>query len=317
MKNYKLLLSAMVGLALILVNSSAMADDKSGVATLVRLVGNAEYSLDGGHNWIPAVVGKDFQPGTIVRTEDKSLADLLIGQSLPDRNVRLLQYNTRHNPAPNTPPEIEKNMVRLQPNTILGVDKLTVPDSDPTVVSDCELNLKKGRILASVRKVSPSSEYLVKIPNGVAAVRGTQFALSVEGADVSCQVVSGTVWLSFMLVDANGNPRTDSSGNPFPAIQLSIAPGQEINLTQQLLNSFNALVAPGGNTTENLQALIQQIETLGASSIMTLPSDQFSPLQQFFKGLQTLGITITAPPGTIPPGTLPPDTGAPVHVSSL
>lgn len=311
MKNYKILLSAVLGVALMLAGSSAKADDKAGVATLIRLVGNAVYSLDGGHTWMPAVVGKDFLPGTLIRTEDKSLADLLIGQSLPDRNVRILQYNSRHNPAPNTPPEIEKNMIRLQPNTILGVDKLTTPDSDPSVVSDCELDLKKGRILASVRKVSPSSEYLVKVPNGVAAVRGTQFALSVNGPDISCQVIDGTVWISLTLVDANGNPLTDANGNPLPPVQISIAPGQQIDLTPSLISSFNALATPGGTTVQNVQQFVQQVEASATSSVTSQPQPQVNQLQLFFNGLQTVGITITAPAGTI----LPPDTGTPTHIS--
>lgn len=312
MKNYKTLLSALVGAALIFVNYAASADeDRAGVATLVRLVGNAVYSVDGGHVWIPAVVGKDFQPGTLIRTEDKSLADLLIGQSLPDRNVRELGINTRHNPARNLIPVGEKNMVRLQPNTILGVDKLTVPEGNPTVISDCELDLKKGRILASVRKVSPSSEYLVKIPNGVAAVRGTQFGLSVEGPNVSCQVVDGTVWLSLTLVDANGNPLLDANGNPLAPVQISINPGQEFNLTPALMSSLNNLVAPGGTTVQNVQSLVTQLTDLASQSVVSMGQNQSVTLQLFFAGLQTTAITITAPAGTI----LPPDNGTPPHVS--
>jgi len=312
MKNYKSLLSALVGAALISVSFAASADeDRAGVATLVRLVGNAVYSVDGGHVWIPAVVGKDFQPGTLIRTEDKSLADLMIGQSFPERNVRQLELNTRHNPAPNAPPLGEKNMVRLQPNTILGVDKLTVPEGNPTVISDCELDLKKGRILASVRKVTPSSEYLVKIPNGVAAVRGTQFGLSVEGPDVSCQVVEGTVWLSLTLVDANGNPLLDPSGNPLAPVQISIAPGQEFSLTPAEMSSLTNLAAPGGTTVQNVQNLVTQLTTLAGTYVTSISQNQLTTLQIFFPGLQTPAITITAPAGTI----LPPDTGAPPHVS--
>lgn len=310
MKNYKLFLSTLAGVALLFASFAAQADDKAGVVTLIRLVGNAVYSLDGGHTWIPAVVGKDFQPGTIIRTEDKSLADLLIGQSLPDRNVRELLINARHNPAPNLVPVGEKNIVRLQPNTILGVDKLTIPDNDPTLVSDCELNLKKGRILASVRKVSPSSEYLVKIPNGVAAVRGTQFALGVDGPDVSCQVVNGTVWISITLVDANGNPLNDSSGNPLPAVQVSITPGQGFDLTPALISSLNALAA-GGTTVANVQSLITQLTDLATKSIETVGQNQLTTLEIFFSGLQTTAISITAPAGTV----LPADTGNPPFVS--
>jgi hypothetical protein len=166
--------------------------------------------------------------------------------------------------------------------------------------------------LASVRKVSPSSEYLVKVPNGVAAVRGTQFGLSVDGPDISCQVVDGTVWISLTLVDANGNPLTDANGNPLPPVQISIAPGQQINLTPALIASFMAVASPGGTTIGNVQNLITQLETLATGSITTQNPGQLTTLQLFFQGLQTVGITITAPGGTV----LPPDTGTPVHISS-
>ncbi len=67
------------------------------------------------------------------------------------------------------------------PNTTLGIDKLTITDTGADTVSDTELNLKKGKIFASVKKLSGASQYLIKLPSGIAGVRGTKFSISADG----------------------------------------------------------------------------------------------------------------------------------------
>jgi hypothetical protein len=259
MKNYKIFLSTVVGVGLMLASFASLADnDRQGVVTLVSLVGRAAYSLDGGHTWIPAVIGKELSPGALIRTEDKSMLSVLIGESMADKNIQMLQTMNRHAPAPNLPPQIEKNIIVLRPNSILGVDKLVVPDTDPTVVSDCELDLKKGKLYASVKKVSPSSEYLVKVPNGVAAVRGTEFLLSADGngGDL-CQVISGTVWLSITVLDSNGNPIMGPNGSPAAPVQFSIGAGEEINISPALLSSLaQAMSQPGGASPSTIDQIV-------------------------------------------------------------
>jgi hypothetical protein len=210
-------------------------------------------------------------------------------------------------PANNFVPKDEHNIIRLRPNTTLGIDKLTVSDSDSTYVSDAELNLKKGRIFASVRKVSPSSVYLVKIPDGVAAVRGTQLELDTDGASSSCAVSSGTVWLSFSITDANGNPVTGPDGNPFPPVQVTLTPGQSFNLNQSLLNQLsqqlntsapNSGITPATTITQTqLQALIIAIVNAATSTVTTLDAVQLQQLAFLANSPLTINIT----PGTIAP----------------
>ena len=104
-------------------------------------------------------------------------------------------------PAPDAPvrgmtdykPSVEQNVVRLSGNTTLKIDKLMVSDTGVDTVSDTELDLQKGRIFASVKKLNGASQYLVKIPNGIAGVRGTKFGL---GADGMCAVIKNSVLLS-------------------------------------------------------------------------------------------------------------------------
>jgi hypothetical protein len=294
MKNYKILLSAVLGVTILLTNLAVLADDdRAGVVTVARVEGTAEYSLDGGTTWIPALVGKSLPAGSLIRSDDRSIVDILVGQSQADRNVTFLKINNRNDPANNILPQREVNMIRLRPNTTFGIDKLTVPASDPTSVSGAEFNLKKGSILASVRKVSPSSEYFVKIPNGVAAVRGTQFSLSSDGSGSSCAVLSGTVWLSFTVTDANGNPILGPDGNPFPPVQITINPGQSFSLSQALIGQLSTTIMQSGSTGTSLQTLITQISTLATAAVETLESGTVNTLTLVLTGLQGQTITIT------------------------
>ena len=279
---------------ILLLNFVALADsDKTGVVTIVRLQGQAQYSLDGGTTWNPVLVGKYLRPGSLIRTGDDGIVDILVGQTPAEKNVSFLKINGKDNPAPNVPPLQEHNMIRLRPNTTLGIDKLLVPDADPTAISDAVLNLKKGRILASVRKVSPSSEYFVKIPNGVAAVRGTQLNLSSDGSGSStCSVVNGTVWLSFTITDANGNPVSGPDGQPFPPIQVTINPGQTFSITPSLLGQLtNALKQAGAGT--DIQTLINQLNLLANAAVETLDSGALDTLTEIMNSLTGLILTIT------------------------
>ena len=295
MKNYKFLFAAVLSGAIMLLNLAALADDRAGVVTVVRIQGTAQYSIDGGTTWIPALAGKSLQAGSLIRSGDRSIIDILVGQNQADVNVRVLKTDASRNPAPNILPQREVNMIRLRPNTTFGIDKLTVPDSDPTSVSGAEFNLKKGSIFASVRKVSPSSEYFIKIPNGVAAVRGTQFELSSDGSGSSCSVVNGTVWLSFTVTDANGNPVNGPDGNPLPPVQISINPGQSFNLTGALVSQLTATIQQATGTS--LQSLINQISTLATSSLESLDPNQVFTITSVVTGLQGTQINIS---GSVP-----------------
>ena len=118
MKIYKLLFAAVLSGTILLVNLAVQADnDKNGVVTIVRIQGRAEYSLDGGTTFIPALVGKYLSAGAILRSGDASIVDVLIGQSPAEKNVTLMKINGKDNPAPNIPPIRENNMIRLRPNT--------------------------------------------------------------------------------------------------------------------------------------------------------------------------------------------------------
>jgi len=196
---------AIMGIALI-----ANADDvKQGGATIVRVQGEAAYSIDGGHAWIPLTVGQVLGAGASIQTRGNGLVDLVLARDVEFPQATTTPTHISEAPDPfvrgltSYKPSVEQNSIRLSPNTVLQIDKLTESDTGVDEVSDTELDLQKGHIFASVRKLSASSQYLVKIPNGIAGVRGTAFGLSADG---TLEVSRNSVLLS--LVDANGKPIT-------------------------------------------------------------------------------------------------------------
>ena len=68
---------------------------------------------------------------------------------------------------------VEQNVIRMWGNTVLAIDKLTQFDTGVQTVSDTELDLRAGRIFFNVKKMSATSQFIIKIPNGVAGIRGS------------------------------------------------------------------------------------------------------------------------------------------------
>src|SRR5947209_15179673 len=78
-------------------------------------------------------------------------------------------------------PTSEHNVIRLWADSILGLDKLTSLQTGADVVTETQLDLKRGRLTGNVKKLSAASKYEVKLPNGVAGVRGTHFDIQAVG----------------------------------------------------------------------------------------------------------------------------------------
>ena len=206
MKNIQFL--AAIGLTLTLGNvARAETYVKPAAVTVVDIQGEARYSTD-GKVWHPLVPGKVLHEGAVIETAIGSTADLVLSGTpvpfredtsapdshdmitvAPDPNVRgFISYK----------PTAEQNVVRMQPNTMLAIDKLTVVNTGADTIGDTELDLRAGKIFTSVKKVSASSQYIIKLPNGVAGIRGSTGSI---GADDSVAWLTGTIIVSFMGSD--------------------------------------------------------------------------------------------------------------------
>ena len=188
MKNLKttFIIALALGIFSATVSSLQAQQAKRGFATAIRTQGIVTYTLGDGH-WYPLVPGKTLPAGSSIHTGDNGTVDIILGKAL---ELPQAKWSPDHiSQAPDAPvrgmitykPSAEQNMVRLIANSTLSIDRLNTTDTGADTVSDTELDLKEGKIYASVKKLSGASQYLVKIPNGVAGVRGTWFSLGSDG----------------------------------------------------------------------------------------------------------------------------------------
>ncbi len=215
--------------------TASAQNTKQGFATAVRVEGNVTYSLGVGQAEHPLVAGKYLPPGSIVFTHDNAVVDLVLGKTIdlpqakwsPERIS--LAHDSHVRGYTTYKPSADQNAIRLTPNSTMAIDKLTIVDTGADTVSDTELDLKKGKIFASVRKLSGASQYIVKLPTGVAGVRGTLFSISVDGAVACFESTGGGVILALTL--ANGTTQTFVVG---PGQLLDPTTGQPAVISQQL-----------------------------------------------------------------------------------
>jgi len=173
-------------LALVVLTSSAdAAAMKKTKAKASGVRGDVQYRIADGP-WMALHNGDEFDGQTTIKT---------VG---PDSVVNLsIAHNT--------------SKVRVLPNTTMKIESLNFiggADGD----SDTMLNLQSGTIVGSVEKLSRASHYEIRTPNGVAGIRGTDFAISVEPlADGTYRVtftcVTGEV-IAAAIVGADANPIT-------------------------------------------------------------------------------------------------------------
>lgn len=187
MKKLQTLLTiAMSGVLLNATLSASAQSAKPGYATVIRVKGAASYSLDGGMHKSPLIAGQFLEPGTGIYTGEDGVVDVILGKSLdmpqaawkPDRISLAADSPVRG--MVTYRPSVEQNVVRVMSSSVLYIDKLTTISSGVDTVSDTELDLRKGGIYASVKKLSPAAQYLVKTPTGIAGVRGTQFSITLN-----------------------------------------------------------------------------------------------------------------------------------------
>lgn len=229
-------------------NASAQAA-KSCYATVVRVEGQVSYSL-GDNVWHPLVPGKYLPPGSSIRTGDNGVVDVILAHDVelpqakrtPDRISAAVDGPVRG--LVSYKPSVEQNAVRLTPGTLLTIDKLTTTDTGADTVSDTELNLKKGKIFATVKKISGASQYLVKIPNGIAGVRGTQFSITAEGVVVVFQTHDNNgLLMSLTLPDGSTKTWLIDNGQSFDPVsgQLSPIPTNVIGTLREIFYALSTV----------------------------------------------------------------------------
>jgi hypothetical protein len=174
--------------ALCLVAVTASAASNS--ARVSRIQGKARYSTD-NKNFRDLSVGDVLKPGSVIQTASESWVDVLLyddaqGFATVQPVVRSFNYGSSQ--------DAQQNVIRLLENTVLALDKLFSTGTGSDVVTETQLDLRAGRIFGNVKKLSAASKYEVKLPNGVAGIRGTLFLFNANG---SISVFYGSVMIAF------------------------------------------------------------------------------------------------------------------------
>lgn len=161
-------------LAVVLCAASLQAQTQPGKAVVRAVTGTATYATDGA-TFLPLKVGTVLPPGSTVKTGGSSTVDLFLGNSA--------------------------GVVRVIENSKIAIDKLNITDTGADSVVDVQLNVPEGTMLFNVNKLSAASKYEIKVPNGVAGIRGTKGRCSANSYVV---LLDGT--LIFVYVPPGGTP---------------------------------------------------------------------------------------------------------------
>lgn len=119
----------------------------SGRAEVRAVAGNATWSTNGSPA-IPLKVGTILYGGAVVKTGTNSTVDLFLGPSA--------------------------GVIRIAEISTLSLDSLKLIDTGADKKIEVELELPDGEMYFNVNKLSKASRYEIKMPTGVAGIRGTR-----------------------------------------------------------------------------------------------------------------------------------------------
>jgi len=226
------LLAGCFALALV---HAVSAQTQDGVVKVVNLKGYARTMPDGK----AIKVGQLLKPGAIIQTAADSYVDVVLNNSRATQGLgselsseEPLPTSTSSGGGAASHPKAVQDAIRLFENTVVGFDKLTITKTGADKVTETQLDLKAGRIFGTVTKLSAASVYEIKIPNGVAGIRGTIYLI---GADGIVSVLTGSVVVSYV---SNGSVITKE----VPAgYQFNPATGQVTPITNPVLKELAKL----------------------------------------------------------------------------
>jgi hypothetical protein len=243
--------SGLVGTVLSLAFASALVAQTPMEATVkvVRKAGAAKVST-GNNVWQPLEVGMVLRPGAIVQSSSVSgsYVDLALGETDAATQPAGSSYTpyvpTSFSSSMAARPSAQQNVVRLWESGVLAIDKLTTQATGADRVTDTQLDLKTGRISGTVKKMSAGSRYEIKVPLGVAAIRGSSYDLTVEG--LLKMIAGSAMFTSASLPNGQSVPE---------GFQFDARTGQMTPIPQNVIQSFGQIFAamriiqPGAPTT--------------------------------------------------------------------
>jgi FecR protein len=281
MKQNRNLINSLVGcaIALALVSTAAAQGAMDGAAKVVRVSGPARFTT-GNNVWQPLHVGDVLHAGTVIQTstEEGSYVDLALG----DGHASVPMPVTYHATIPNSTssgvtfkPNAEQDVVRIWANTALGIDKLTMMQTGADNVTETQLDLKQGRISGSVKKMSAASKYEVKLPNGVAGVRGTVYDIQAVGI---VKVYIGSMVVAWVDPKTqNVTTQTVMGGQAYDAPNNQVSPLSPASMSELQSLASSMLVGGGAGVVETTLAIDRAV--VGMSPVGANPASLPTPVQ--------------------------------------
>jgi hypothetical protein len=215
--------AGLIVVGLMAMAASVRAADVPQVVKVLRIQGEAKYSTD-NKLWQPLTKGAILKPGSVIMTAEKSTVDIVLcdkdagipssyrgGSGGSSSAPSVTPVSAPGNP-PYIPEEERANIIRIFQSSVLSVDKLTMERNGVDEVAETQLDLRAGQILGTVKKLSTASKYEVKIPNGVAGIRGTIYLISASGV---VDVLKGSVVVAVVAADGSVTTRVVSAGHSF------------------------------------------------------------------------------------------------------
>ena len=200
-------------LALAMISTASAQVPKERTAKVVRVKGAARYST-GNNVWQPLEAGTTLRAGAILQTAADSFVDLVLGEGESASMPGIASGSSSGGSGLAYRAAAQADVVRVFADSVLGIDKLTTTDTGMEPVTETQLDLRSGKILGTVKKLSAGSRYEVKIPNGVAGIRGTTYTITADGV---VSVYDGSVVVAY----------TGPDGNPVTQVVMA---GQEFNV---------------------------------------------------------------------------------------
>lgn len=216
----------------LLFSSAVLADTVPGRAEVRAVKGTATYSTNGGPAR-PLRVGMILRSGSTVRTGSNSTVDLFLG--------------------------VSAGIVRVAENSTVAFDKLTLTDTGADTAVEVQLHLPDGEMYFKVNKLSKASRYEIKMPTGVAGIRGTKGCLSFRQAG---NVKPPITLLEGRLVYVHAPPSgelVEHTLNAPPAVYFSTvggvqeAPEELVNEVAKELSAAEKKFVPFPSPTRNKQ----------------------------------------------------------------
>lgn len=232
------LLTGAVALALVALIAQANAESVAQKVTVTKVSGSARYMVAGG-SWMALHSGDVLPPGSVIETAAKSTVDIALGTdqggvgggAVTPISMPAMGGGSGGGASAGA----RANTIRVYESSVLSIDKLTSDKTGMDEVSETSLDLRAGKIMGNVKKLSAASHYEVKIPNGVAGIRGTTYIIDATTGQiwvldgevdvvyqvgpnmVSEKITAGMTSSPTSPTPTQGNPPSGTDTKPIPA----------------------------------------------------------------------------------------------------